>query len=494
MFKSLLAAGLMLAAPVSAETVHVAQGDAASVTQGPSQAWLGLPFAAPPVGNLRWAPPAPPAAWAGVRDASHTSADCRQGLNLNGLGPWTPEYMPAGPISEDCLYLNVWAPGGKRHNLPVMVWIHGGAFTGGSGAVPIYNGAALASHGVIVVTINYRLGVYGFLAHPDLRREAGTTGDYGLLDQIAALRWVQANIAAFGGDPNRVTVAGQSAGAMSVHDLLSSPLASGLFQQAIAESGSGINKPATPGAEAEAHGQALGTIAELRALTPEALEARAQGPWGPVQDAQVLPDDKNRNNVPMLTGMTANETSSSSFFDPHQPTADEFKATVETTFGPLAAEALTLYLPADTQSSREALARDRGLAAMDLWAENRLANGGKPVHAYLWTHIEPGPEAARYKAFHSSEIPYVFGTLDAAPRPFTQADRKLSRQAMAYWLNFIKTGDPNGSGLPKWPAFTLKSQTIEAIGDTTAPSAVLPPRTLSLFKRHVANGGTVSLF
>ncbi len=494
MLKSLLTAGLLLTLPASAETVHVQQGDAASVSQGKSQAWLGLPYAAPPVGDKRWAPPAAPATWAGIRDASHTSADCRQGLNLKGLGPWTPEYMPSGPISEDCLYLNVWAPSGARNHLPVMVWVHGGAFTGGSGAVPIYNGAALAARGIIVVTINYRVGVYGFLAHPDLRREAGTTGDYGLLDQIAALKWVRDNIAAFGGDPARVTLAGQSAGAMSVHDLISNPLAAGLFHQAIAESGSGINKPATPAAEAEARGQALGTIADLRAMTPEALEAKAQGPWGPVQDPVVLPDATNRNDVPILTGMTANETSSSSFFNPHQPTADEFKADVQKTFGPLSTQALALYPPADTAPSREALARDRGLAAMDLWAETRLKTSRQPVHAYLWTHIEPGPDAGRYKAFHSSEIPYVFGTLDTSARPFTAADRALSRQAMRYWVNFVKTGDPNGAGLPKWPAFTVKSKAIQAIGDATKPRAILPPKTLSLFKRHVDNGGTVSLF
>jgi para-nitrobenzyl esterase len=501
MIRSLVAAALLAAAPATAETVHLKQGDVSGVAQKQSTAYLGLPFAAPPVGDLRWKAPQPAPSWNGVRQADHFGADCRQGLNPDGLGPWTPEYMPKGPVSEDCLYLNVWRPAKpSKARLPVMVWVHGGAFTGGSGAVPIYNGAALAQKGIIVVTINYRVGVYGFLAHPDLTAEAGTSGNYGLMDQIAALKWVHDNIAAFGGDPDQVTVAGQSAGAASVHDLLMAPDAKGLFRRAIAESGSGIGSFLAPRVTAEKSGRGLGSIADLRRLDPEALEAavaKAGAHFAPIVDGKVIPAETAINPVPILTGITANETSSAGFFSPDTLTPDGFKAMVTHTYGPLAPQMLKLYPPGksddEAKASRDALARDSGLAAMDLWAEKRLSGHGGAVYGYLWTHVEPGPESGRYKAFHSSEIPYVFGTLDAAPRPFTDVDRKLSAQMTTWWANWVKSGDPDGkAGL--WRPFSLATHNITVIGDTTVARPILPPETLELFKAHVANGGKVSIF
>ncbi|MBW8735442.1 MAG: carboxylesterase family protein, partial [Asticcacaulis sp.] len=370
---------------------------------------------------------------------------------------------------------------------------------GGSGAVPIYNGAVLARKGIIVVTINYRVGVYGFLAHPDLTREAGTSGNYGLMDQIAALQWVRDNIAAFGGDPNRVTVAGQSAGAASVHDLLMAPSAKGLFRQVIAESGSSIGSFLAARSDAEKAGQGLGAIADLRRLDPDALEAavaKSGTHFGPIVDGQVVPAEDEINLVPILTGMTANETSSNGFFSPDTLTPDTFRKQVEDDYGPLAAQVLKLYPPGasddEAKASRDALARDRGLASMDMWAEKRLKAGGQ-VYAYLWTHAEPGPESARYKAFHSSEMPYVFGTLDAAPRPFTAFDRKLSAGMTQWWANWVKSGDPDSKGA-LWQPFTLKSRTITVIGDKTVTRPVLPEETLKLFKAQLARGGRVTIF
>jgi para-nitrobenzyl esterase len=358
-----------LAAPAAAQPVHIAQGDVVGTPDKTATAYLGLPFAAPPTGSLRWAPPAPALTWTGVRKAYHFGADCQQTLTPEGLGPWTPEYLPAGPVSEDCLYLNVWTPkAASQPKLPVLVWIHGGAFTGGSGAVPIYNGAALASDGIIVVTLNYRLGVYGFLSHNDLEAENGASGNYGLQDQTAALKWVQDNIAAFGGDPRRVTVAGQSAGAASVHALLASPKARGLFTQAIAQSGSGSGRTYPDRAAADRVGQALvaaagaGTIDDLRRLTPDELDVivRKSGlGFGPIIDGDVLIGTAPVNDVPILTGMTANETSSQSFFRPDTLTPAAYRALITETYGPLADQVLRLY-PAgktDAHFSRQLGAR-----------------------------------------------------------------------------------------------------------------------------------------
>ena len=503
-FKSLLTAALLIATPVGAQTVHTAQGDVTSTPAGPVTAWLGLPYAAPPVGANRWRAPQPASAWTGVRAADHFAANCQQNLS-GGLGPWTSEYEPHGAVSEDCLYLNIWAPPVHSKPLPVMVWIHGGAFTAGSGSVSIYNGSALAQDGIIVVTINYRVGVYGFLASPDLTREAGTSGNYGLLDQIAALQWVHDNIAAFGGDPAHVTIAGQSAGAASIHDLMISPLAKGLFQQAIAESGSGLNPGPGDFATAEYHGTALATAAgvtgldALRQLTPEALAAaaaksKADGvsqSFAPVIDGRVLPSASEIADVPVLTGMTANEDSYMSFFAPGIITPEAYTAEVNNRFGALAADILRLYPAATTAASRDALQRDGELAGMDGWATTYGLHAHAPVFAYLWTHAEPGPEAARYGAFHSSEISYVFRTFAASDRPYSDADHALSDTISHYWVNFVKTGDPNATGLPSWPAYTPAQPVIEEIGDRPGARPILPPATLDLLRRHLAAGGVV---
>ncbi len=516
LFGGLTALALLATSAQAQNVVHVAQGEVSGIVDRDARAWLGIPFAAPPVGDLRWKPPVPASAWSGVRPANRFAASCQQVATPQGLGPWSHEYETSDPVSEDCLYLNIWSPPAKSATKrPVLVWIYGGGFGSGSGAVPIYNGAALAKKGIVVVNMNYRVGIYGFFAHADLDKENAehASGNYGLMDQIAALQWVRANIAAFGGDPDNVTIAGQSAGAASVHFLIDSPMAKGLFVRAIAESGSGMGLDAAPHATAEAAGAKFAaaagvtTLAQLRALTPDQLLAAAKAAggmnFGPTVDGAVFPDavtaaDSNSSDVPVLTGMTANEGSSAyAFGTPLTVTPDALRQSIAHRYGGDAPAITALYPATDDASAslaRENLARDRGLASMYLWAAHREATSHAPIYAYLWTHPEPGPEAAKYKAFHSSEVPYVFGTLDTPDRPFTAEDHTLSDQVQAYWLNFIRSGNPNGPGLPQWPALTASDKRILNIGDDTHVQPILDPARLDAFTRYHQDGGALGLF
>lgn len=512
----LLALFIAYSAQAQLLRTHVAQGDLAGHQEGSVSAYLGIPFAAPPVGNDRWKPPLPPQPWTGLRPAEHFAASCQQAVTPKGFGPWTAEYVVQGAVSEDCLYLNVWTPAhGAWEHLPVLFWIYGGGFTSGSGSVAIYDGAALAAKGIIVVSVNYRVGVYGFLAHPELSAESpvNASGNYGLMDQVAGLKWVQQNIAAFGGDPARVTIAGQSAGAASVHHLIASPLADGLFSQAIAESGSGMGLAMPDRSAAEAVGTALSnaggthlSLAQLRALSPAELNRRlmAAAPgrglqFGPDIDGLFLtPDSAGRdaNDTPILTGMTAEEMAGLS---PAygKTTVASFKAQVSQAYGGSGPQLDALYAPksdAAAWDATKALGRDRGLASLYFWAVGRLKSTRYPIYGYLWTHAEPGPESARYGAFHSSEIPYVFGTLDAAQRPFTALDRRLAVEMSGYWVNFVKTGNPNGTGLVAWPALKRPGMRILEIGRRTTARPVLPPATLKVFEHYVAGGGKLGLF
>jgi len=497
----------------------VRQGTLTGVRSGAVSAYLGVPFAAPPVGPRRWQAPSAPAPWTGARAATKLPASCQQDVTPTGFGPWTHEYVVTNAVSEDCLYLNVWTPATRTgEKLPVLVWIHGGGFSGGSASVPIYDGAALAAKGIVVVNINYRLGLYGFLAHPALTAEspAHASGNYGLLDQIAALKWIKANVAAFGGDPAAITIAGQSAGAASVHHLIATPLAKGLFTRAIAESGSGMGLAVPDRATGERSGMALmqaagaADLAALRQLTPTELAAAAHKMAGsqtasllfaPIVDGVVLPDaasvGANTNDTPILTGMTADEiTGLNPSFG--KMTRADLQTMLANSYGDFAKEIGAFYPAASDAAANEAasaLARDRGLASMALWAKARQRTSRAPIYAYLWTHPEPGPDAARYKAFHSSEIPYVFGTLDKAPeRPFTDTDRQLSARMGAYWVNWVKTGDPNGPGLPHWPRYDAVDGQILQIGEATRTRAILSRDKLAVFSRYVEQGGALSLF
>jgi para-nitrobenzyl esterase len=506
-FRTLAGLALALAA-CTAHAVHVQQGDLEGSTLNGVTRYLGIPYAAPPVGDKRWTAPQPAPAWTGVLHADRFAPNCQQAPSPAAFRAWTSEYLIKGVSSEDCLYLNLWAPqASPTKPLPVLVWIHGGAFVSGGATVPVYDGEHLATKGVIVVTINYRLGVYGFLSHPQLRREnaAHASGNYGLLDQIAALRWVKDNIAAFGGDPQRVTVAGQSAGAAAVHHLIASPLAHGVFQQAIAESGSGMGLRVPDGAASDAVGEELAQkagaagIAALRKLPAAQLDKAAAGlDFRPNIDGQVLPDasyvDRNTNDVPVLTGLTADE--GSAMADTYgQATPASLLATIRERYGDLAPEFEKIYAPdpaamSDAQAGAALiqLNRDRGLASTWLWAKRRMAASRQPVYLYLFTHAEPGPESERYAAFHSSEIPYVFGTLDKALRPFTDADYALSRTMGGYWVNWVAHGDPNWLGLPPWPRARPNGPLILQIDVQSHAGTVLPPARLALFERALADG------
>jgi para-nitrobenzyl esterase len=472
--------------------------------------YRGIPFAAPPVGDLRWRPPEAAAAWQGVRKADHFSAACIQDP-VRSLGPWTEEYMHQGDYSEDCLYLNVWTasnPAGVKR--PVFVWIYGGAFTGGSTAVALYDGEALARKGLVVVTMNYRVGVLGFLAHPELTKESDTkaSGNYGILDQIAALRWVRKNIAAFGGDPNRVTICGQSAGAVSVHILTASPLAKGLFHQAIAQSGSGVGNRFQTLPAAEAAGvkfvaaKGASSLKELRAMPVATLTARVEGaPFqsSPAMDGWLLPDQvtaifaqAKQNDVATLTGWTADEGSFNENYG--KRSAMEFEREIRSRTGAMAVEFTKLYLITTQQQaseSQKASARDSNLTSTYLWARERAKTAKTRVYTYYWDHVPPGPKKELYQAFHSAELPYVFNSLNRANRPWEAVDRSIAETTSSYWANFVKSGDPNGPGLPKWPAFDANDPVTMELGDRFAPRPVADPAKLKMFESlFVRMGGS----
>jgi para-nitrobenzyl esterase len=416
----------------------------------------GIPYASPPTGSLRWRPPQAVVGWSGARSAADASASCPQNL-ARSRGPWTEEFMTQGAASEDCLYLNVWAPARSRADRqPVYVWLHGGGFNEGSASIAVYDGEQMARHGVVVVGVNYRLGVLGFLAHPDLTAEspAHGSGNYGLLDILAALRWVQANIAALGGDPARVTVGGQSAGGMAVHALVASPLARGLFRRAIAESG-----PVAAGGwprlqAAESEGQAFASskgassAAELRSLSPEALRAPSStGSFRPrpVIDGWLLPADPmdtftagRQNDVATLTGLNADEGSAA---------------------------------PTYASANKEAM-RAEGLAALQAWASIRARTAKTSAYTYYFTRAIPWPTHPEYGAFHTSEVPYVFGNLATLDRPWQAVDRQVSETLLGYWVNFITTGDPNGRGLPAWRSFTAGRRETMEIGERVGTRTV----------------------
>ena len=513
------------AAPVATATsgsvvVRATEGALAGFRQGAVDAFLGVPYAAPPIGPNRWRAPQPAARWAAIRPAKRFAASCWQAMSPAGIGPWTHEYMPQGRTSEDCLYLNIWTPAPNlRHRLPVLVWIPGGGFTGGSGSAAVYNGARLASQGIVVVTINYRVGVFGFFVTPALAAEAAREheppGNYGLQDMIAALQWVHRNIAAFGGDPDAITVGGQSAGTMSLHDLIVSPLATGLFRRAITQSGLPDTAPTPTLAEAEKAGEKFArskgttSLAAFRAMTPQQLTSTAppiQGPLLiPIIDGVLLPAPPETllapgafADVPILAGIDADEASDFSGPIVSSMSQAAWKELLEKKFGALAPRVAPLY-PARTGAERarsaRQLHRDLGLAELYGWSQVWTAHARSPAYGYLFDHLEPGPESSRWGIFHSSELPYVFGNLDAAPeRHFTRVDRALSQRLMRYWIDFVKTGDPNGAGLPVWPAMAGHDPEVMVLAGSLEPRPILPQAKLTAMQAFISGGGKPSIF
>ena len=472
------------------DALRIDSGPISGTADGDMRTYLGIPYAAPPVGALRWRPPQPVAAWKDVRPCTEFGPACPQ-----------PRQNPNGNYSEDCLTLNVWTSAKKPGaRLPVMVWIHGGAFNFGASSLPEYHGANLARRGVVVVTLNYRLGPLGFLVHPALNGESarGVSGNYGLLDQIAALKWVRSNIAAFGGAPGNVTIFGQSAGSRSVSLQLLSPLSKGLFARAIAQSGGPIIgseylSPDFKGdmAAVSRMGQELAkrlgcadasdAIAAMRTKSAEEVVAAAACStsvfetglfFAPVFDGAVLPKDPavtflagRQHRVPVITGSTRNE-GTLYLKDEKELTLARYEAFLRARFGLETPAALAMFPAKDDDAVRAAIDRVISVGANAQPARfvaRMAAKAGRKAFLYQFTRVPGTMMARQLGAFHGVDLAYMFGNMAEADG-YNAMDVELSRQMMTYWVNFAKTGDPNGPGLPVWP--TQKSETHMEFGDT----------------------------
>lgn len=468
-------------------------------TDGIVKIFRGIPFAAPPVGDLRWKAPQPVPRWEGVRPCDKFPPSAMQS-KPTPFAMWSKEFMaPEEPLGEDCLYLNLWtaaqASGEKR---PVIVWIHGGGFVGGSGSVPLYDGEEMAKKGVVFITINYRLGIFGFFAHPELSAESSShvSGNYGILDQIAALRWVKHNVSAFGGDPGRVTIAGQSAGAFSVNALLVSPPAKGLFHRAIGQSGGMFGSDLIPLPtlqQAEQSGLAFSEslkasdLATLRSLPADQL-MKAGGRWGMNIDGTViLPvyetfEKGQQHDVPLISGWNADD--GVSFGAVKKAVA--FRTEAQQKYGDMADEFLRLF-PA---SSDEEAAQSQKLQTQLSfgWLNYRWAalqhQTGRGSFLYYFTRVPPGEP--NYGAFHSAEFGYALKTLHRWDRPFTAWDHQLSDIMSSYWVNFAATGDPNGEGLPLWTAFDPGSPQVMEFGEKAETTRLPYSAQLDFLDRYQA--------
>ena len=502
---------------VFAAALAIAQQPAAikvegGILQGTSEDGLtvyrGIPFAAPPVGDLRWRAPQPPLKWDAVRQADRFGPRCVQGAVGRGGLPAT---------SEDCLYLNVWTPAkSAADRIPVLVWIYGGGFNAGATSEPAYSGEMLAKKGVVLVSVAYRVGQLGFLAHPELSAETKNhvSGNYGLLDMIAGLQWIQKNIAAFGGDPRRVTIFGESAGGIAVSMLCASPLAKGLFQGAISESGGSFGPPRLttyPGEnmkrlpDAERAGEeyvkkaGAASIAELRKLPSDKLPASSVGlgpgmAW-PIMDGWVVPDDQYKlyearryNNTPILVGYNSDE--GASFQPPKTP--EDYIAAVKARYGPFADRLLKVYpIAADTVSkTARDLTRDAAFGWQTwIWARLQAKTGKSKVFYYYFDQhpdYPAGSPRAGYGATHGAEVAYVFQHLSGPNRQPTSQDLSISEAMATYWTNFAKRGDPNGEGVPAWPAFSDASPQVMYFAGTPHPGPVPSAEALQVLDKYFA--------
>jgi para-nitrobenzyl esterase len=483
---------IFMTTPASAQpVVNAPAGSVRGEARDGVNVFRGLPYAQPPVGRLRWRPTVALAPWRGMRDATAFGPVCPQ---MGGRpGSIYFEAMPA--MSEDCLSLNIWAPADAR-NAPVFVWIHGGSLTGGSGRQAMYDGAAMARRGIIVVSINYRLGILGYLAHPGLSAESreGVSGNYGLLDQIQALRWVNRNIASFGGNPANVTIAGESAGGLSVMYLMAAPQARGLFAKAIMQSAYMVTAPELRSKRydrftseeigAWLQGQ-LGApdLASLRASSAEALVAgAARTPYFPFPtvDGRTVPDqlvnvfDRGQQaHVPVIAGFNSGEIRSLRFLAPPPPAdAAAYEATIRERYGDLADEFLRLYPAGNLAETMLLPPRD----ALYGWTAERLAakqtTAGAPGFLYYFDHSYPAADALNLHGFHAAEIPYMFGTMGIAPAswphaPDTQEERALQEAMLSYWTSFARDGTPTAQGQPAWQPY---GTTRAYMGFTNAPA------------------------
>jgi para-nitrobenzyl esterase len=483
--------------------VTVDGGLVQGIAEGGLAIYKGIPFAAPPVGDLRWRAPQPVTAWPGTRPADKYAPACVQSMG-------TP---PPSGTSEDCLYLNIWTPArSATEKLPVLVWIYGGGFNGGATSYPVHDGARLAKRGVVLVTVAYRVGVIGFFAHPELSAESPqrVSGNYGVLDMIAGLQWISRNIAAFGGDPGRVTIFGESAGGIAVSMLCASPAAKGLFHGAISQSGGSFGpsrKDPQPGenmrvlADAEASGvefaraAGAGSITALRALSPEKLLEARRGQRGmawPIVDGRVIPGDQYSlyeggrfNDTPILVGYNSDEGLSFT----RVKTAAEYAAAVRERYGPFADRLLAAY-PTEgervTKTARD-LARDSAFGWHTWsWARLQSARGkGKAFLYYFDQHPPrtPGSPDADHGAPHGVDVPYVFENLQGSP---AAAERYISETMATYWTNFAKRGDPNGEGVPAWPPFSDSNPVVMHLGPTARTGPVPSTDSLKVLDQYFA--------
>lgn len=479
----LLAFGAIAATPAAAHgqtaaaPVRVDSGSVAGTAEGPLTVFRGIPYAAPPVGAMRWKPPQPAAHWSGIRDTRSFGAACPQGPEHNE--PWAQ----VGPMSEDCLFLNVWRPT-RAGRYPVMVFLHGGGFTYGAAGVPLYDGTALARRGVVIVTLNYRLGRLGFFAHPALTREApnGQLGNYGIMDQVAALRWVKRNIARFGGDAANVTVFGESAGAGTVQILMGSPVSRGLFHKAISESGSGNSAlfPIRGGAlNAEKVGELWADSVGLKNATPEQLRAVPladvvkNGRAFPFIDGKVVvrsPGDPfyrgEQMRIPLIIGGNSNESSLGGM------TEAAAKALLGSEFPELLRGYVAMTGKAPAAAAID-VAEDAGFLLPSFALADRHAAGGNKAFVYYFDQVPVDQRAGAAGTDHGGELEYVFGTRPVEHRWDAQ-DTKVSQMIGDYWVRFAKTGDPNGGGAPRWPAVAAQPTAYLSIGAKTQAVRLQP--------------------
>ncbi|HTB26322.1 MAG TPA: carboxylesterase family protein [Puia sp.] len=452
-------------------------------------AYKGIPFAAPPIGELRWKAPQPAIPWQGVRKCESFGPSPMQAKPVPFM-VYTSEFLiPEKPISEDCLYLNVWSGFTKGNKKPVFVWIYGGGFSSGGTAVPIYDGETMAKKGIIFISINYRVGVFGFLAHPDLTKEAPyhSSGNYGMLDQIAALQWIKKNISAFGGDPGNITIDGQSAGSMSVNCLIASPVAKGLFNKGIAESGSLFIMKTNNLKEAEKQGLDLASyvhatsLEDLRRIPAEQL-MKFPAQYRPITDGYILPKSvpeifaaEKENNVPVIIGWNADESFVFGFKN-----KESFQKEAKEKYGKDADEFLK-YFPANTDEeatrSQIIFSRDSIFAVSGYkWAGLQSTQGKSPVFVYYFARkLHATTDFVKYGAFHTGEVAYVMDNLRFLNRPWEPVDFQLADMMSSYWINFISSSNPNGKNLPDWPAYN--TSTFQAmVFDKNSGKQTLPDK------------------
>lgn len=519
----LLSFTLILTGTLSAAIPDPVRLDSGSVSGIPAdeagvRIFKGIPYAAPPLAELRWKAPQPAAHWDGVRKAEQFSPNCTAGGGAGGRGGGKGKgpagdkgpaaqpapakaAAPAAPsASEDCLYVNVWTPAKSAGDrLPVMVWTYGGGFTGGSGAEGRYDGEAMAKKGIVVVTYNYRLGVFGFLAHPELTKESGhnASGNYGMMDMASVLRWVQKNVAAFGGDPRKVTIAGESAGAILVAAMVGSPEGKGLFQRAIGQSGAwmglSIGKMRTLEQAEESGRRSAGThtIAELRAMSTQEVAQNVTGVQsGVIVDGWMVPEDQSltfakgkQNDVDVLVGSNQDE---GTFFGGAPASAEAARTRAKQTYADLSDDFLKLY-PAGTDAEAVASnlmrSRDETGWHQRTWAQLTVKRG-KKAYLYYFTHVPPGNGARG--ATHTAELPYMFNN-PPANDSWMVPDHKLADTMSSYWVNFIATGDPNGKGLPAWQPYSAKNDGQAMVfGDTVQFGPQIEALHLAFFDKYYA--------